>query len=155
MPLFSFILILYIRYVHSITCIQYIHPSSFAEVTLHLIIAGQLSALQQADELPTELRRTLRIYDAHWTHLAVHVSFFPIEHRKWQWMFLLDFCVIYKGPLSPAQLHIKLLKERARAYAVKQTITRDQVGCFMITQKEAALAVRTLFYTRAKVRVVL
>ncbi len=42
MPLFLFILILYSKYIHSITFIQYIHPSSFAVVPLHLLIAGQL-----------------------------------------------------------------------------------------------------------------
>ncbi len=73
MPLFLFILI-YITYIQSITFIQYIHLSSFAEVPLHLLIAGQLSwktslecraenrtkasAFQQADAQPTELRRT-------------------------------------------------------------------------------------------------
>jgi hypothetical protein len=41
MPLFMFILTLYITYIYSITFVQYIKPSSFAEV--HLLIAGQLS----------------------------------------------------------------------------------------------------------------
>jgi hypothetical protein len=40
---FLFILLLYITYIHSIPFIQYIHPSSFAEVPLHLLIAGRLS----------------------------------------------------------------------------------------------------------------
>jgi hypothetical protein len=31
------------QYIHSITFIQYIHPSPFAEVPLHLLIAGLLS----------------------------------------------------------------------------------------------------------------
>jgi hypothetical protein len=30
-------------YIYSITFIQYIHPSSFAELPLHLLLAGQLS----------------------------------------------------------------------------------------------------------------
>ncbi len=34
MPLFLFILILYSKYIHSITFIKYIHPSSFAEVPI-------------------------------------------------------------------------------------------------------------------------
>jgi hypothetical protein len=56
-------------------CIQYTHPSPFAVVPLHLLIAGQLSgplwgaelsielgpALQQADALLTSLRRTLNL----------------------------------------------------------------------------------------------
>ncbi len=59
-------------YTHSITFIQYINLSPFAEVPLHLLIAGQEkhpwgaelkielgTALEQADALPFELRRTL------------------------------------------------------------------------------------------------
>jgi hypothetical protein len=42
MPLFLFILIVYSKYIHSIPFIQYIRPSSFAVVPLHLLIAGQL-----------------------------------------------------------------------------------------------------------------
>jgi hypothetical protein len=77
MQLFSFILKFYITYIHSITCIQSIHPSLFAEAPLHLFIAGQGQwekpswgaepridlepALQQANALPTELRCTLLI----------------------------------------------------------------------------------------------
>ncbi len=38
-----FILIFYGTHIHSITFIQYIHPSPFAEVPLHLLIAGHLS----------------------------------------------------------------------------------------------------------------
>ncbi len=48
------------------TFIQYIHPSLFAEVPLHLLIAQWEKprivlwpALQHANALPTELRRTL------------------------------------------------------------------------------------------------
>ncbi len=77
MPLFLFILILYSTYIHSITFIQYIRPSSFAVVPLHLLIAGQLgwknlpgvpsretnSGLPYA--LPTEQRRTLRLTITH------------------------------------------------------------------------------------------
>jgi hypothetical protein len=40
---FLYICIFYSTYNHSITFIQYIHPSPFAEVHLHLLIAGQLS----------------------------------------------------------------------------------------------------------------
>ncbi len=43
MTLFLFIFILYITYIHSITFIQYIYPSSLAEVPFHFLIAGQLS----------------------------------------------------------------------------------------------------------------
>jgi hypothetical protein len=43
MLLFLFICIFYSTYIHSITFIQYIHPSPFAEVPLHLLIATQLS----------------------------------------------------------------------------------------------------------------
>ncbi len=39
---FCLILILYVTLIHSITFIQYIHPSSCAEVPLQLLIAGQL-----------------------------------------------------------------------------------------------------------------
>jgi len=62
-------------YIHSITFIQYIHPSPLAEVPLHLLIAGHLKwekppwgaepgielglALKQADALPFELCRIL------------------------------------------------------------------------------------------------
>jgi hypothetical protein len=61
--------------IHSITFIQYIYPSPFAEASLHFLIACLLSgetppygaepgielgpALQQADALPTEPRRTI------------------------------------------------------------------------------------------------
>ncbi len=38
-----FLLKLNSKYIHSITFIQYIHPSSFAEVPLHLLLDGQLS----------------------------------------------------------------------------------------------------------------
>jgi hypothetical protein len=80
MPFFLFILyILAHAFSPSIRFIQYIHPSPFAEVPLHLLIAGQLSgknlpawgaeprielgsALQQADALTSELRRTLLSY---------------------------------------------------------------------------------------------
>jgi hypothetical protein len=70
MPLFFGLFILFL-YSHSITFIQYIRPSSSAEVLLHLLIACGLSgkkiflwceaeirtrpALQQAYALPTEL----------------------------------------------------------------------------------------------------
>jgi hypothetical protein len=67
-----FVLIFHSTNIHSITFIQYIHPSPFAEVSLHLLIAGQLSvknvpepkidlgpAMQQADAHLTEPRRTL------------------------------------------------------------------------------------------------
>jgi hypothetical protein len=76
MPLFLFILIFYSTYIHSISFIQYFHPSLFAKVSLHLLIAGQLSgaeprielgpAIQQADTLPVpiELRRILISYAA-------------------------------------------------------------------------------------------
>jgi len=56
---------------------QYMHPSPFAEVPFHFLIAGQLSgknpswgaeprielgpALQRADALPTDLRHTLKL----------------------------------------------------------------------------------------------
>jgi hypothetical protein len=40
MPLFLFILIVYI---HSFIQSQYIHPSPFAEASLHILIAGVLS----------------------------------------------------------------------------------------------------------------
>ncbi len=68
-------LILYITYIHSITFIQYIDPSSFAEVLLDHLIAGRLSgknlrgaeprielgpAWQQGRRTTTELRRTLQ-----------------------------------------------------------------------------------------------
>ncbi len=43
MPLFLFIWIFYSTYIHSITFILYIHPSPFAKVPFHLLIAGQLS----------------------------------------------------------------------------------------------------------------
>ncbi len=43
MLLFLFILIFFSTYNHSITFIQNIHPSPFAEDPLHLLIAGQLS----------------------------------------------------------------------------------------------------------------
>jgi hypothetical protein len=43
-PLFLFILISYITFIRSITFIQYIHPSSFTKVPLHILIAGQWSA---------------------------------------------------------------------------------------------------------------
>jgi hypothetical protein len=62
-------------FIHSITFIQYIYPSPFAEVSLHFLIACLLSgetppcgakprielgpALQQADALPTEPRGTI------------------------------------------------------------------------------------------------
>ncbi len=62
-------------FIHLITFIQYIYPSPFAEASLHFLIACLLSgetppwaaearielgpALQQADALPTEPRRTL------------------------------------------------------------------------------------------------
>jgi hypothetical protein len=74
MPLFLFIFILYITFIHSITFMWYIHPSSFAEVPLYLLIAGQQwekpprgaeprielgPTLQQADAQTTEPRRTL------------------------------------------------------------------------------------------------
>jgi hypothetical protein len=76
MPLFLFIFIfLRYTYIHLITFIQYICPSPFAEVSLHLFIALKLSgkeppcgaeprielglALQQADALSTEQRRTI------------------------------------------------------------------------------------------------
>jgi hypothetical protein len=75
MPLFLFIFhILRYTYINLITFIQHICPSPFAEVSLHLFIALKLSgkppcgaeprielgpALQQADALPTEQRRTL------------------------------------------------------------------------------------------------
>jgi hypothetical protein len=44
-PLFLFIfeILQNIQYIHSIPFIYYIHPSSFAEVPLHFLIAGQLS----------------------------------------------------------------------------------------------------------------
>ncbi len=77
-----FILIFYSTYIHSITFIQYIYPLPFAEVSLHLLIAGQLSgnnlsepiielgpAIQQADARPTELRRTLYWATPHPTEL--------------------------------------------------------------------------------------
>jgi hypothetical protein len=69
MPLFLFIFcILRFTYIHLITFIQYIYPSPFAEVYLHIFIAGSSvgkppcgaepkielgPALQQADALPT------------------------------------------------------------------------------------------------------
>jgi hypothetical protein len=44
MPLFLFIFhILSHTYIHSITFIQYIYPSPFAEATLHFLIACMLS----------------------------------------------------------------------------------------------------------------
>ncbi len=43
MPLFLLICIFYNTYIYSITFIQYIHPSPFAKVPFHLLIAGQLS----------------------------------------------------------------------------------------------------------------
>jgi hypothetical protein len=65
--LFWILILFYSTYIHSITFIQYIYPTSFAEVPLHLLIAGQLSgknlpwgaeqrielgpAIQQADAL--------------------------------------------------------------------------------------------------------
>jgi hypothetical protein len=64
-------------FTYSITFIQYIYPSPFAEASLHFLIACSLSgetppcgaepgielgpALQQADALPTEPRRTIKI----------------------------------------------------------------------------------------------
>ncbi len=77
-----FILIFYSTYIHSITFIQDIYTSPFAEVSLHLLIAGQLSgktlseliielgpAIQQANARPTELRRTLYWATPHPTEL--------------------------------------------------------------------------------------
>jgi hypothetical protein len=77
-PLFLFIFIFYsITYIHIFIQSQYIHPSPFAEASLHFLIACMLSgdnlpvacgaeprielrpALQQADALPTEPRRTI------------------------------------------------------------------------------------------------
>ncbi len=47
MPLFLFIFTFFYynihTYIHSITFIQYIHPSSFAGASLHLLIAWKLS----------------------------------------------------------------------------------------------------------------
>jgi hypothetical protein len=78
MPLFLFIFDIFYTihtFIHSITFIQYIYPSPFAEASLHFLIACLLSgetppcgakprielgpALQQADALPTEPRRTI------------------------------------------------------------------------------------------------
>ena len=39
---FLFWYLLYITFIHAITFIQYIHPTSFVEVPLHLLIAGKL-----------------------------------------------------------------------------------------------------------------
>jgi hypothetical protein len=77
MPLFLFIFHIFFNihtFIHSITFIQYIYPSPFAEASLHFLIACLLSgetppcgaearielgpALQQADALPTEPRRS-------------------------------------------------------------------------------------------------
>jgi hypothetical protein len=77
MPLFLFIFIFYNihTYIHTITFIQYIYPSPFAEASLHFFIACVAQwgeppcgaeprielgpALQQADALPTEPRHTI------------------------------------------------------------------------------------------------
>ncbi len=80
MPLFLFIFHIFFflynmhTFIHLITFIQHIYPSPFAEASLHFLIACPLSgetplcgvepgtelgpALQQADALPTEPRRT-------------------------------------------------------------------------------------------------
>jgi hypothetical protein len=76
MPLFLFIFHIFYgmhTFIHSITFIQYIYPSPFAEASLHFFIACLLSgekppcgaeprielgpALQQADALPTEQKK--------------------------------------------------------------------------------------------------
>jgi hypothetical protein len=65
-------------FIHSITFVQYIYPSPFAEASLHFLIACLLSgetppcgaeprielgpALQQADALPTEPCRTINLH---------------------------------------------------------------------------------------------
>ncbi len=90
MPLFLFIFDIFIAYIHSITFIQYIYPSPFAEASLHFLIACLLSgetppcggkprielgpALQQADALPTEPRRTMNWATPHHelSHAAPH-----------------------------------------------------------------------------------
>jgi hypothetical protein len=70
MPLFLFIFHIFTTYIHSF---NHIHPSPFAGASLHLLIAWKLSgktlpvvprielgpALQQADVLPIETRRTI------------------------------------------------------------------------------------------------
>ncbi len=69
----------FITFIQSITFIQYIYPSPVAEASLHFLIACLLSretppcgaeprtelwpALQQADALPTEPRRTIFYFD--------------------------------------------------------------------------------------------
>ncbi len=45
MPLFLFIVNIFMKYIHSITFIQYIYQSPFAEVSLHLFIAFKLSGI--------------------------------------------------------------------------------------------------------------
>jgi hypothetical protein len=74
MPLFLFIFIFY--NIHTFIQSQYIHPSPFAEASLHVFIAFSAQwgkppcgaeprielgpALQQADALPTEPRHTIK-----------------------------------------------------------------------------------------------
>jgi hypothetical protein len=81
MPLFLFIFHIFFynihTYIHTITFIQYIYPSPFAEASLHPFLHRLLAqwgeppcgaeprielgpALQQADALPTEPRRTIK-----------------------------------------------------------------------------------------------
>jgi hypothetical protein len=59
MLLFLFILIFYSTYNHSITFIQNIHPSPFAEDPLHLLIAGQLSGKNLPGVLSQDLNSGL------------------------------------------------------------------------------------------------
>jgi hypothetical protein len=122
MPLFLFILNLYVTYIHSFTFLQYIHPSSFAEVSLHLLIAGQLSgknlpgvpsresnsglpsskpthrqlsyvAPSWATPHPRELRRTLKSYAAPFEPRRTLVSYAPETYIWYIFAKLLWQCV--------------------------------------------------------------
>ncbi len=83
MPLFLYIFILYITYIHSIAFIQNIHhPSSFAEVPLHLLIAGQLSGCWAENR--TRACRTASRRTTNWatSHLKLSHAAPKIELRR-------------------------------------------------------------------------
>ncbi len=107
-----------LQYIQSITFIQYIHPSPFAEVPLHLFIAGQLSGkktpwaaeprielpttLQQADALPSEFHHMT----SHWL-----CSTFSTGQRKETKFFVQQFNMLFlkNSPLIVSQNRLELI----------------------------------------------
>jgi hypothetical protein len=100
MPLFLFIFIFY--HIHTFIQSQYIHPSPFAEASLHFFIALSAQwgkppcgaeprielgpALQQADALPTEPRRTINWATPHHcqlSHAAPFANWATPHHANW------------------------------------------------------------------------